>query len=88
MLLKLAKLKKEQLVNLEDAAVAVKNQKCRFKVKQTLVVIAVETQGQPNQKPLNNLMVNHNMQLVDYVGATVLLCISVVAFSMLAARLK
>jgi len=72
---------------LED--VAIKNQKCRFKVKQTLdQVIAVETQGQPDQKPSNDSMVNRNMQLIDYVGATVLLCIVVVVISMLAARLK
>jgi len=58
-------------------------------VKQTLdQVITVETQGQPNQKPFNDSMVNHRMQLIDYVGATVLLSIVVVAISMLAARLK
>jgi hypothetical protein len=33
-------------------------------------------------------MVNHRMQLIDYVGATVLLGIVVIAISMLAARLK
>jgi hypothetical protein len=72
---------------LED--IAIKNQNFRFKVKQTLDrVIAVETQGQPNQKPFNDSMVNHRMQLIDYVGATVLLGIVVIAISMLAARLK
>ncbi|WP_156518744.1 hypothetical protein [Phormidesmis priestleyi] len=58
-------------------------------MKQTLeLVIAVETQRPPNQKPFNDSMVNHRMQLIDYVGAAVLLSIVVVAISMLAARLK
>lgn len=44
-LLKLAKMQKEHLVDLEDAVVAVKNQKGKLKVKQTLDLVTAGATG-------------------------------------------
>jgi len=43
--LKLAKMQKEHLVDLEDAVVVVKNQKGKFKVKQTLDLVTAGAAG-------------------------------------------